>query len=123
DEEQRSTLLVLVVDPRVLMSRCEIREDAVPKPAARGGDVIALVDLCGLLIGERIREGVVELLRRERDGLVSVRRIVQYRERGLDLRERNGEHALGGHGVDRDAGGAEAVIEQDLRERAAEGVT
>jgi DNA-binding HxlR family transcriptional regulator len=79
--------------------------------------VIAVVDLRRLLLPEVVGEGVVELLRREADCPVPVRRILEEREKRLDLRRRVDAHALRGRRVDDHSGGASAVIEQDLRER------
>jgi hypothetical protein len=52
----------------------------------------------------------VELLRREPNGAVAVGGILQHREARLDLRRRDDLDALGRHGVDRHARGAEALI-------------
>jgi hypothetical protein len=54
---------------------------------------------------------------------VAVGRVVQHGEGGLDLRRRQRAHALGRHGVDRDPGCAQAAVEQDSHQRAAEGMS
>src|SRR5262245_47668688 len=56
DEQQRRALVVVEVDPGVLVTGREVGQDAVPDPAAGGGDVVALVDLGGLLVAERVGE-------------------------------------------------------------------
>ena len=81
--------------------------------------MVALVERARLLLAERVGERVVPLLVREADGPVAVGRVLEHRERRLDLRERHALDALGRRRVDRHAGGAEAVVEQDLREHAA----
>jgi hypothetical protein len=60
----------------------------------------------------------VELLRRERDGAVAVRGVLQDGERRVQLRQRRDLHALGRRGVQHDAGGAVAPVEQQLGEDA-----
>ena len=123
DEEERCAAVVLVVDPGLLMTGLEVGDQAVrPDPVPRRGDVVPLVDLRGLLLGQRVREGVVELVRREPDGLVPVRRVLEDREQRLDLRRWVDAHALGRGRVDHDAGGAAPAVEQELGERAAEGM-
>ena len=53
---------------------------------------------------------------------MAVGRVPQDGEAGPDLRDRDDLDALRGHGVDGHARGAEAAVEQDLDEAAAEGV-
>ena len=86
DEEERRAVRVLVVDPRLLMTGLEVGDEAVgPDPVARGGDVVALVDLPRLLFAECVRERVVELVGREADRLVPVRGSLESGEQRLDL--------------------------------------
>jgi hypothetical protein len=58
------------------------------------------------------------LVEREAHGAMAVGRVLEHGERRPDLGERHPLHALGRRGVDRDADGAEPVIEEDLREHA-----
>ena len=44
------------------------------------GDVVALVDLLGLLLAQRVGERVVELLGRERHRAMAVGRVLEHRE-------------------------------------------
>lgn len=110
--------VVVVVDPGVLVTGLEVRQHAPPQNPAVGRDRVPLVEPPRLVLGEGVGEGVVPLLEVHRDRLVPVRRALQHRERRLDLRERYDAHALGRCGAHRDAGGAEPVVEEDLRERA-----
>jgi len=82
--------------------------------------MVALVDLVGLLPAQSVGEGVVELLFGEAHGLVAVGRVLEDREERADLGDRDHPDALRRHGVDGDAGGAVAVVEQDLGEQPAE---
>ena len=119
DEQQRGPRRVAVVDPGRLRPGLEVREHAVPYKAARRGHVISLVRGTRLGLGERVGEGVAPLLVREADRPVPVRRALEHRERRPDLRPRRDEDALGRRGVERHSRSAEAVVEQDLHERAA----
>ena len=122
-EQQGGTFVVVVVDPRLLRSRLEVGENAAPEDAAVGGDVVALVEGLGLLVGERVGEGVPPLLKRQPDSLVPVGRALQHRERRLHLRERHHAHALGRRRVQCDPSSADTVVEEDLGEGATCGVT
>jgi hypothetical protein len=72
DEEERSTVGVLVVHVRVVGPGMDVRERAAPEDAARCGDVVALVQPPRLFFAECVRERVAPLLEGEPDGLVAV---------------------------------------------------
>ena len=115
--------VVLVVDPGLLVAGFEVGDQPVrPHPVAGCGDVVALVDGVRVLAAERVGERVVELLGREAHRPAPVGRVLEDREQRLDLRRRAHAHALGRGRVDHDARGAAAAVEQQLGERAAEGV-
>src|SRR5919112_2989286 len=61
-EQERRALLVAEVDVGVLVTRREVRKHPVPHEATRRRDVVALVGLLGVLLGEGVGEGVVPLL-------------------------------------------------------------
>src|SRR3712207_2980270 len=71
-EQQRRALFVPEVDVGVLVTRGEVREGPSPHEAARRGDVVALVDLVGLLPTQSIGKAHVELLFGEPNSLVAV---------------------------------------------------
>jgi hypothetical protein len=116
---RRRSLVVLEVHPRVLAAGLEVGQEAVPDEPARRRDVVALVDLVGLLLAEGVGERVVELLARERHRAVAVGRVLERGERRLDLLERDLADALGRRGVDRHARSPEAAVEQHLRQQTA----
>ena len=60
---------------------------------AGGGDRAVLVQLVRLVLVDRVREGVAELLVGERDGAVVVRRVVQHGRARAQRRERQRQHA------------------------------
>src|SRR5439155_23852557 len=86
------------------------------------GDRVALPDLLRLVLAQRVPEGVVELLRGQCDGLMTVQGALEDRPARLERRKRELEHTFDGRRVDRDTGCTEAAVEQDLREGPAEGV-
>src|ERR687893_3263043 len=71
-EKQRRAGLVAEVDVGVLVSGREVRKHPVPHEAPRRGDVVALVGLLRVLLGEDVGEGVVPLLFGEAHGSVAV---------------------------------------------------
>ena len=116
--------------PRVLLAvltlagdrRAEVRGRGLEQRLAGRGDRPPLVQLGGLLGGQRVPETVVELLRGQRDRLVPVRRVAQ-RDRGDPQRRRGQiEHALDRRRVDRYSRGREVLAQQPLDNQAAEGV-
>ena len=54
--------------------------------------------------------------------LVDVGRVTQHRKAHSESGERQRENAFDGRGIDGDAGGAEAAVEQDLHDQPAERV-
>jgi hypothetical protein len=58
----------------------------------------------------------VELLGCESNRAMAVGRVVEDREGGLDLRQRQRQHAFGRDRVDCHSGSTEAMVEQDLNE-------
>src|SRR5918998_438266 len=121
-EKQRRAVLVAEVDVGVLVSGREVRKHPVPHEAPRRGDVVALVDLLGVLLGEGVGEGVVELLFCEAHRPHSVGGVPKHGEGGPYLRDRHHPYTLGRHGVYGHADGPVAVVEHDLGERPTEGV-
>src|ERR687889_2133575 len=121
-EQERRPLLVAEVDVGVLVTGREVRKHPIPHEAPRRGDVVALVDLLGVLLGEGVGEGVVELLFGEAHRPHSVGGVPKHGEGGPYLRYGHHPHALGGHRVYGDSCGPVAVVEQDLGERPTEGV-
>jgi hypothetical protein len=113
-EQQRRPILVPEVHVSVLMARREVGQDPTPNEIARRGDVVALVDLPGFLLSEGVGEGLVELLRGEPYGLVAVGGVLEHREGGPDLGDRNHLDALCWHGVYNHTSCPVAVVEQDL---------
>ena len=98
-EEQGRAVFVPEVDVGVLVARGEVSEGPSPHEAARSGDMVALVDLVGLLPAQSIGEGVVELLFGEPNRLVAVCGVLQDREERADLCDRGYPDALGWRGV------------------------
>jgi hypothetical protein len=88
DQEQRRTVVVFEVDVGVVVTRGEVGEHAVPDEAAGRGDVEVLIDLVGLLFGQRVRESVVELLGGEPDSAMAVGRVLEHGKSGLGLDQR-----------------------------------
>ena len=82
-EQQGRPILVPEVDVGVLVAGREVGEGPGPHEAARRGDVVALVDLVGLLPAQGVGEGVVELLFGEANSLVAVGGVPQNREEGF----------------------------------------
>lgn len=120
DEQQRRLLRGEVHLGRRL--GVEVREGALEQHAGGAGDVVPVVDLLRLLLGQRVGEGVAELLRRERHGFVAVEGIPEHGPRRPQRRQRQPQHPLDGPRVDRDARRAHPAVQQQLREGAAEGV-
>src|SRR5215218_9983844 len=98
-EQQGRAVFVPEVDVGVLVAWREVSEGPSPHEAARSGDVVALVDLVRLLPAQSVGEGVVELLRSERDGPVAVGWVLQDREERADLCDRGCPDALCRRGV------------------------
>src|SRR5919107_765497 len=121
-EQQRRPLLVAEVDVGILVTGREVRKHPVPHEAARRGDVVALVGLLRILLGEDVGEGVVELLFGEAHRPHSVGGVPKHGEGGPYLRDRHHPYTLGRHRVYCHADGPVAVVEQDLGERPTEGV-
>jgi hypothetical protein len=80
-------VLVPEIHVGLLVARREVGEGTGPHQPARGGDVVALVDLVGFLPALGVGEGVVPLLRGEAHGLVAVGGVLQEGEDGADLRD------------------------------------
>jgi hypothetical protein len=76
----------------------------------------------GVLLAERVREPVGELVGREGDDAVARRRMRQRGGRRLQRGERQDEDALWRRRAERHARAAEAAIEQQLDDQPAEGV-
>src|SRR5215207_4610381 len=79
-EQQRCPLFVPEVDVNILVTGREVGQGPGPHEAARSGDVVALVDLVGLLPAQSVGEGVVELLGGEAHRPVAVGGVPQNRE-------------------------------------------
>src|SRR5215204_4811691 len=79
-EQQGRAVFVPEVDVGVLVARREVSEGPSPHEAARSGNVVALVDLVGLLPAQSVGEGVVELLFGEPNRLMAVGWVPQNRE-------------------------------------------
>jgi hypothetical protein len=77
DDQQRSAVGVLRIDlrftPGVEVRRCRL-EDRF----ASAGNRVGLVELLCLLLADRVREAVTELLEGEGNGAVSVRRVGEH---------------------------------------------
>src|SRR5918995_4274361 len=95
-EQQRRPILVVEVHVGFLMTRGEVGGGPHPHQPARGGYVVALVDLIGLLAAYGVGEGVVELLFGEAHRLVAVCGVLQDREQRPDLRDGCDPDALRG---------------------------
>src|SRR5919112_4573045 len=121
-EKQRRAVLVAEVDVGVLVTRREVGKHPIPHEAPRRGDVVALVGLLRVFLGEDVGEGVMPLLFGEAHGPVAVGRGPKHGEGGPYLRDRHHPDALGRHRVYGHACGPLAVVEQDLGERPTEGV-
>src|SRR5215831_6773550 len=72
--------------------------------------------------GEKVLEGVRELLKRQRDDAVPLRRVRESRRARLQLRERQRENAFRRRWAQRDARAPETAVEQHLDEEPAERV-
>src|SRR6202012_1918475 len=85
DDEERRARVVLEVD---LGRRAwvEVCERSLKEDAARAGHGVSLVGAERLGFVDRVGEGIVELVGRERDGAVVVRRVLEGRPAGADLR-------------------------------------
>src|ERR671920_172930 len=121
-EKQRRPLLVAEVDVGILVTGREVRKHPVPHEAPRRGDVVALVGLLRILLGEDVGEGVVPLLGGKAHGPVAVGGGLPHGEARAFLRARDYPYALGRHRIYGDSCGPVAVVEQDLGERPTEGV-
>src|SRR5215210_4581309 len=75
-----------------------VRRDVGQRPLeedlARPRHGVALVRLGGRLLVEGVGERIAELLRRERDGAMAVRRVLEDREARAQRGQRQGQHAL-----------------------------
>src|SRR3954447_19758880 len=121
DDQQRRALLVLEVHLGARVQR-EVGEPGLVEDAAGLGHRVALVGRRGVLLAERVREPVGELVGREGDDAVARRRMRQRGGRRLQRGERQDEDALRGRRAERHARAAEAAIEQQLDDQPAEGV-
>lgn len=120
NEQQRRAPFAVDLGRRARITP-EVRERVVPEDPCWGGDRIACVQCVRLLAAQRVGERVVELLRRERQGL-ALRGRAEGGRHHLDGRERDVTDPLDPDRSHTDAGDAEATIEQYLRERSAERV-
>jgi hypothetical protein len=121
DQQQRRPVGVLEVD-LIGAVRVEVGEGALPEDPPGARDRVAVVDRPRFLLAHRVGERVVELLGGDRHGAVTVGRALEDREGRAQGRDRQLGHAADRRRVDPDAGVAVAVAEQDLGDRAAEGV-
>ena len=121
DDQQRRALLVLEVHLGARVQR-EVGEPGLVEDAAGLGHRVALIRRRGVLLAERVREPVGELVGREGDDAVARRRMRQRGDHRLQRRERQDQDALRRRRAERHTRAAEAAIEQQLDDQAAEGV-
>jgi pimeloyl-ACP methyl ester carboxylesterase len=121
DDQQGSTLGILRVDlgfrPWV-----EIGGGRLEDRHTGAGHRVFLVQLVRFVLVHGVSEGVTELLVGQRDGAGVVQWVAQDRRRRFQRRERQGEHAAEGSGVDGDRHGGHALPGHLLRDEAAEGM-
>ena len=101
------------------MPRLEVPGHRAEEDSARRRDVVAVIQRARLGLGEGVRERLVPLLARERDGTLALRDVEEYRCKGPQLVRWGGAHALGRRRVERNARGADAAVEEQLHESAA----
>src|SRR5499426_3775523 len=90
---------------------------------AGAGDGVAEVQLLRLVLADRIREAVTELLVAERDRAVPVRRVAQGNAGRAQRRDRQREHAPERSRADRDRRGGESAPRENHGQQTAERVT
>src|SRR4051794_20315949 len=120
DEERRTVVLVEVDLGHGV--RIEVGERRLEDHAPGRGHVVALVGGVRVRVAHRVREREMELLGRQRDGPLPVRRVAQAREDGAQKRRRQAQHALHRCRRQGDSGRTEAAVEQQLSHQPAGGV-
>ena len=121
DEKQGRPVRAPEVDLRHGL-RIEVRVARLEERPRRTRDVVAVVHGIRALTAQSVREAPVELLARERHGVVLAQRIAQRGPRGSERRERQLEHPFRRGSVERDRGRTETAVGQELRDEAAERV-
>src|SRR5262249_24221115 len=121
DQQKRRTVVIVEIDRRGRV-RIEVGKARLEQDVIRAGNGVAFVDFLRLLFTQQVAEGVMELLRRERDGLVEIEWVAEGGERNRARREGQQKDALDRRGVDCDTRPAQVAVEQNLREEATEGV-
>src|SRR5207247_9387482 len=94
--------------------RVEIGEAGLEQDVVRAGDRVAIVNGPRLLLTQEVAKRVVKLCFRWLHRLVKIGRVLQCRPAVPDFREGKDQNSLHRRRIDRDAGGAQSTIEQDL---------
>src|SRR6266699_3920254 len=92
DDQQRSTLGILRVDPG-FRPRVEIGAGCLEERHTGAGHRVRLVQLVSFALVYGIGEGETELLVSQRDGARVVEGVARHRRRRLERRERQGENS------------------------------
>src|ERR1700722_5983788 len=121
DEQHRSAARVRGVDLR-LGPRVEVLGRGLEQRQPGGRHREGLVQPPGLVLADRVGEGVAKRLVGEGHGRVSVRWVVQRGRGDPERGERKRQHAAERRRVDRHRHRGQAAPGQDLREQTAEGV-
>ena len=121
DDQQRATLRVLGVDLR-LGPRVEVRGRGLEQRLPRRRHCIGLVQFLGLVLADRVGEGVAELLIGQWHRAVAVGRVAQHREARLQRRDRKWQDAAEWCRVDCHRRRGQTPAGQDLRQQPAERV-
>ena len=100
----------------------EVGEAGLVEDLSRFRDRVALVGSSSVLGCECVDEAVGELLQRQRDDAVPLRRVRERGGRRLQGRERQLQNALGRRRTHRHPGTAQTAVEQQLDEQAAVGM-
>ena len=117
DDQQGAAVGVLRVHLR-LRPRVEVRVAHLHERDPGAGDVESVVELLRLLLVQRVRPAVLELVERERDRAAARARIDQERARRPEHGGRQRQNATEDPGVDRHRGRREAPAREHLRQQA-----
>lgn len=121
DDEQGTPVRVADVDPRARLP-VEVGEGRLEQRAGRRRNRILRVQLVGLLLRDRVREALVELLGRLGHGALVVGRVAEHRKGGPELGEGQRQHAPHLRGADGHRRRREPHAEQLLRDHPPERV-
>src|SRR3954451_15731796 len=122
DDQQRAAIGILGVDlgfgPGI-----QIRGRGLEERLSRGGNGEVLVELLRLVLAHGVRKAVPELIEREWNGTVPIRRVAEHRLGGAKRGDRERQNATEGRRVDRHGRRRKSATGEDLHKKTPEGMS